>query len=181
MSWCVRLFFMPAVVTVLAATAAGSSAARADDGGATVSAFDEAATKLWTDMALQTRVALFVTSGSNAFAQYEPRSAGAFRAGDIANIYLEPVGYGFAEEGGLIHVRFSTGVEIQRTDGIVMARSPDFGTFDWTGREKSFAVPATVSLALPDLRAGEYRLLVTLTDTVSGKALTATLSFTIAR
>jgi hypothetical protein len=171
-----------ATVAALTMTLAGAqTGARAADGDGTIATFDAATAKAWAATTPAVRKALFVTAASNAYAQYELRASGDFRPGETANVYLEPVGYGFAEDGGLTHVRFSTAVEIQRADGIVMAQSPAFGTFDWAGHGASPAVPVTVSVALPDLKDGDYWLIVTLTDETSGKALSATLPFAIAR
>lgn len=143
-----------------------------------VAAFDAATEAFWAATPLSFRAALFADD-IRGFARYTARADSAFKSGDTATIYIEPVGYGFTETDDGYEVSFTTGLEIRQGD-IVLGKVDNFGAFTWQGRSKSFAVSVPVSVALPALKPGDYQLLVTLTDTVSSKTRTATLPFSIA-
>ena len=149
------------------------------DAAGSLAAFDAATDAFWAASPLQVRAALFADKVT-AFGKYEPRASGPFHAGDTAQVYLEPVGYGFAADGGGTSVSFSAGVEIRKGD-VILGKTDDLGTFGWQGRTKSREVHAAVSVTLPSLSPGDYQLLVTLNDTNSGKSATTTLPFTVAQ
>ena len=74
----------------------------------------------------------------------------------------------------------ATDVEIRTPGGLILASAPDFGQLRWSGRTKMHEVHATIALPLPELKPGEYRLLITLRDQGSAKTATVTLPFTVA-
>jgi hypothetical protein len=143
-----------------------------------LAAFDAATDAFWAASPLQFRVATFADT-ITAFGKYAPRASSAFHAGDTVQIYLEPVGYGFAADGDGISVSFSAGVEIRKGD-VILGKTDNLGTFGWKGRTKSREVHGAVSVGLPSLGPGDYQLLLTLNDAASGKSATTTLPFTIA-
>lgn len=162
-----------------AASRAEQLAASGDAQGA-VAALDEATDALWRELPLTLRKALFAETGSiKAFGKYTPR-ASAFRPGETATIYLEPVGYGFAGSDEAVAINLETGLEIRSPGGIVYARAPAFGELTWQGRARSREIHANVSVALPDLSPGDYEMVVTVTDRTTGKAAETTLPFAIA-
>ena len=150
----------------------------AGDPAAALTAFDAATEAFWNASPLQFRVATFADSVAG-FARYAPRADSTFHTGDSVTIYLEPVGYGFVSDRDSSRVSFQSGVEIRQGD-IVLGKTDDLGKLDWEGREKNYAVHAAISLTLPDLKPGDYTMLLTLTDDASEKAATTTLPFTIA-
>jgi hypothetical protein len=113
------------------------------------------------------------------YGQYTPRADSAFHSRETAKIYAEPVGYAFAPSGDNVSVTLTAGIEVQTPGGLVLAKAEDFGRLHWEGRTRSRAVQVAFDVGLPELRPGEYRLLVKLTDETGGKATTATLPFTI--
>ena len=154
--------------------------AAAGNGAAAIGAFDAAVDAFWQAEPLTFRVARFADQISG-FGMYTPRADGPFRAGDTVNIYLEPVGYGFAADGDGYRVSYGTGVEIRTPGGLILGKTDDFGKATWQGRAKSHEVHAAVSVTLPgELKPGDYELLLTLTDDASGKSATATFPFAIA-
>jgi len=163
------------------ATKAEQAIAGGDAAGA-IAAFDGATDAFWNAMPLAFRVATFAT-GVSGFGQYTGVSDATFHAGDAVTIYLEPVGYGFlpADSGSGYSVRYRTAVEIRTPGGLILGKTDDFGTAEWTGEAKNHEVQAAVSLTLPTaLKPGSYLLLLTLTDAATQKQATATLPFTIA-
>lgn len=141
-------------------------------------AFDKAEDAFAMASPLQFRVATFAAS-AKGFGQYEPLTDAGFHSGDTATVYLEPVGYGFAGGDASVTVAFTTGIEIQTAGGILLAKADDFGRIDWQGRSRNYAIPAIVNVTLPSLKAGDYKLLLTLTDATTTKQASVALPFTI--
>jgi hypothetical protein len=150
----------------------------ASDAAGSLAAFEAATDAFWDASPLQFRVAT-LADDVTAFGKYTPRSDSAFHSGDTLQIYLEPVGYGFAADGDGFRVSFSAGLEI-RKGNVILGKTDDLGTFGWQGRTKSHEVHAAVSVALPSLSPGDYQLVLTLNDATSGKSATTTLAFAIA-
>ena len=146
---------------------------------ATIGAYDDAAEALWATLPFAARFAVFAETGSNAYATYSARLSSAFKAGDTANVYIEPVGYGFIADNGTFRVSFESGIEIRTPEGLILGRTDDLATLDWTGKTRSYEVPATLSVTLPMLKPGDYLMDLTLTDAASSKAFTVTLPFSI--
>lgn len=141
-------------------------------------AFDEATEAFWEASPLQFRVATFASS-VEGFGQYQPLAEAAFRSGDKATVYLEPVGYGFTTAGEQFTVALTTGIGITTAGGILLAKADDFGRLEWRGRTRSHEVEAAVSVTLPELKPGNYKLSLTLTDAASAKQASVTLPFSI--
>lgn len=145
-----------------------------------LAAFDKAADEFWAASPLQFRVALFASS-VKGFGQYEPRGDVPFHSGDTATVYLEPVGYGFTADGPSFTVAFTPGIEIRTAGGILLAKADNLGELAWHGRARSHEVQAAVSVTLPTLKPGDYRLKLTLTDAATAKQASVTLPLTIAK
>ena len=103
-----------------------------------------------------------------------------FKPGERATIYLEPFGYGFAETGDGFEVALASDIEIRTPGGLILAKAADFGSLDWSGREKSREVHATIGIDLPQLKPGDYEIVLTLRDKTGPKTTTATLPFSVA-
>jgi hypothetical protein len=148
------------------------------DAEGALGAFDAATEAFWEASPLQFRVATFAEA-IRGFASYEARPDGTpFHAGDTMQIYLEPVGYGFATDGAATRVSFGIGTEIRQGD-VVLGKTDDLGKFAWQGTGKNYAIDATISMTLPALKPGDYTLLLTVTDDASGKSATAPMAFSI--
>ncbi len=140
---------------------------------------DAAVDAFWADLPLSLRTATFVAPGSvRAFGKYQP-VGNEFQQGGAVTVYLEPVGYGFSTGGEHVAIGILVGLEIRSPGGIVYARSPDFGRLAWHGRVRSREVHGEVAVALPDLKPGNYELVLNLTDKASGKTAEAVLPFVI--
>ena len=150
------------------------------DSGATagaLAAFDAATEAFWEKTPLIFRTALFAEDVSG-FGVYTPRADSAFKSGDTATIYIEPVGYAFKETDEGDAVEFHTGLEIRQGD-IILGKTDNFGSLTWEGRSRNYSVYAKLAVKLPSLKPGDYQLLVTLTDTENNKSRTTTLPFSI--
>ncbi len=141
-------------------------------------ALDQAVDAFWAASPLQFRIATFASSGKG-FGQYEPLADASFRSGDAATVYLEPVGYGFTSADSSFTVAFTTDIEIHTAGGILLAKTDNFGSLEWQGRTRNYAVPAVVNVTLPTLKPGNYKLVLTLTDGATAKHASVTLPFAI--
>jgi hypothetical protein len=103
-----------------------------------------------------------------------------FAAGETVDIHVQPLGYGFDEGDGTFRIALDTGVEIRTPGGLILAQTEDFGRLEWEGPGKNRAFAGKISIDLPDLKPGDYRILLTVTDAASGKTASVTLPFSIA-
>ena len=147
--------------------------------GAAFDALGTAVDAFWTMAPLTISQAYFVTGGENG-GMFAPRPQGPFRSGERARVHVEPLGYGFTEDSGTFRIVLTTGIEIRTPGGLILAKSEDFGRLEWAGRAKSHTFNGRVGIDLPDLKPGDYELLLTVSDQSSQKTTSATLPFSIA-
>jgi hypothetical protein len=177
---------------LLLATANGASAGPVVDAAAqaesllgtgksagALTAFDQVTDAAWAALPFQFRNILLVDQVSG-YGRYQPHQGSTYKAGDTPVIYFEPVGYGFGDVDGLSRIGIRTGLEIRTPGGLVLAKTDDFGELEWKGLAKSHEFYGSLSVALPDLRPGNYELILTLTDETFGKTTATTLLFDIA-
>lgn len=170
----------PAAAGPLADNAAKAEAMLASgDTTQAVTAFEAATDAFWAGLPFVLKTAVFADS-VEGYARYTPKDGTVFRSGDTATVYLEPIGYEYTKDGDLYRAAFSTTLQIRTPGGLILATSDDFGDLVWEGRTPSREVPLTVSVALPELKAGDYELELTLTDEASDEMATAVFSFSVA-
>ena len=119
-----------AFVSAAAAGPAVDAAARAEalvtEGKTTeaLDAFDAAYEALWNFMPLGFRNVHLVES-SAGYGIYEEQADRSFRADERMAVYVEPVGYSYAETGDGYAIDLKTSLEIRDTDGRVVAEAKD--------------------------------------------------------
>jgi hypothetical protein len=145
---------------------------------AALAAFDRAEAEFWDASPLQLRIILFADK-VEGYANYTPRPDATFRQNDTLKIYFEPVGFAFTPDGDGFRSALAADLEIRTPGGLILAASKDFGRLEWRGRSKLHEVQATIDLPLPQLKPGDYQLLLTLRDEGSSKQTTATLPFSV--
>jgi hypothetical protein len=143
-----------------------------------LAAFDSATDAFWSALPLTFATATFADS-VQSHGEYAPRAEAKFHAGETALIYLEPIGFAWTAEGDSFRTNLEADVEIRSTKGAIFAQAEKFATFERTSRHKSRELDLRIRLALPQLKPGDYELLVTLRDMAAGKAATANLPFTL--
>jgi hypothetical protein len=144
---------------------------------AATEAFEAAADTAWAELPFQLRSAAFAESVAG-FGDFTPRPNSTFHRGDTLKVYLEPVGYGFAQDASGYRIRLTAGMEIRRGD-VILGKAEDFGALEWSGPNKSRTFHGEVSVTAPELKPGDYQLLLTLNDAAAGKVTSATLPFSI--
>jgi hypothetical protein len=94
-------------------------------------------------------------------------------------IYLRPLGYGFDETDGDFRISLDADVEIRSPGGLILAKSEDFAKLEWIGPAKNRAFAGRVSIDMPDLKPGDYELVLRVTDVATRKTASVTLPFSI--
>ena len=143
-----------------------------------LAAFERATAAFWDETPLQLRDAAFADA-VEGYGQYRARADADFRAGNTATIYVAPVGYGFLTAGETLSLRLTAAVQIVTPGGLVLARADDFGDIAWRGRAPRREFHAAIGVPLPDLKAGDYALTLTITDSATTKSASVTLPFAI--
>jgi hypothetical protein len=141
-------------------------------------ALNAAVDAFWTAAPLTLRQVYFAAPDNAGVAAKRPD--GPFRPHEAARIYIEPVGYGFTAAGGIFTIDLKTGIEIRTPGGLILAKSEDFGHLEWKGPIRDRTFNGWIGVDLPELKAGNYEFLLTVTDEASGKSATATLPFSVA-
>ncbi len=171
------------LATAAAAGEVANKAAEAEallqsgEAGAAFEALSAAVDSFWASAPLTIKQAYFVTDENGA--RFSPRPDGPFRSGETARVHLEPLGYGFNEDSGVFRIALTTGIEIRTPGGLILAKTEDFGRLEWVGRAKSRTFNGRVGIDLPDLKAGDYELLVTVSDEATEKTASVTLPFSV--
>lgn len=149
-----------------------------DDAKDALAAFDQATEAFWAAVPLTFRTAILADE-VKSYGEYTPRAAAPFKAGDAALVYLEPVGFGWAAEGDRFKVQLETDVEIRSAGGLIMGKAEKFGGIERVSREKIREMNLSVRLPLPALKPGDYVLMLTVRDLVSGKSGSVSLPLTL--
>lgn len=149
------------------------------DADAAIKAFEAAAEAFWSSIPFGARVVTFADS-VKGYGEYTAKAEARFAPGATTTIYLEPVGLTFAAEGSEVGATLAIDIEIRTPGGIVLAAAKDVATVTWKEKEPVHDLQATVSLALPDLKPGDYQMIMTLREPASSKSSTDTLPFTVA-
>lgn len=133
----------------------------------------------WQQAPLSFAALAFADGPASGYGRYTPRKDAVFSAGDTLTVYAEPVGFGYDETPEGYGVRLTAGFELLNTSGQVLAEQTGFADLRADSRNRLREFHATLSFAFEGLRPGDYRLVTTLTDTVSGKTASGELPFSI--
>lgn len=133
-------------------------------------ALEAAVDAFWREAPLTIKDARFDSEGNGA----------TFAPSAQVGIHLRPLGYGFEPVGNGNRVALDAGIEIRTPGGLILAETDDFGRLEWTGAGKNRNFAGRISIAMPDLKPGDYELLLTLTDQATRKTASIVLPFAIA-
>lgn len=148
-------------------------------GAAALAAFDRATAAFWATLPLQVRVIAFADSVAG-YGRFVPRPRPEFAPGDTLRLYFEPVGYAIVPESFGFRAALAVDVQIRSPGGLIFASARNFARLGWTGRSPMHEVHATLAIGLPpNLRPGQYLLVLSLRDESSAETDEITLSFAI--
>jgi len=141
-------------------------------------AFDAAYEALWNFMPLGFRNIHLVES-SAGYGIYEEQADRSFRADDRMAVYVEPVGYSYAETADGYSIDLKTSLEIRDTDGKVVAEAKDLWTGALETRRRNREFNMTLSYLVPFMRPGDYVAVFMVRDGHSDKTGSFEVPFTM--
>ena len=144
-----------------------------------LAALTEAQAKLWDLSPMFVRKAFFVAAEPGGFGIYQARANSTFPKAEKLLIYAEPVGFGYNRDGELYVVNITMDFDILNPAGKSVAAQKNFGVLGLTSQVPNREFFAKITYDFSGLNAGDYSVLTTLNDTVSGESVEITLPFTL--
>lgn len=141
-------------------------------------ALDAAVEAFWKSAPLTFRNARFVDD-AKGFGDYTAHAGNSFAPSTNLQVYLEPQGFGWAEVADGYKIAFSSEIEIRNASGQILTRSATPALFEKVSRNKNREFQITVGFQLPALKAGDYVLVLNVTDTTTGRSAPVELPFTV--
>jgi hypothetical protein len=136
---------------------------------------------VWEKTPLTVRQAFFVTEHPSGFGEYTERSSHVFKPGEPLTAYVEPVGYGWKDDGnGTFDFGLSVDFLIKNKSGNIVAGKENFLHMAQHSHAKNKELMLTLNLNLNGAPAGDYTVEYKLHDLVTEKTATVDLPFTIA-
>lgn len=122
----------------------------------------------WKAAPLSIQKAVFISEPAAGYGVYNKRPDNVFSAGQPLLIYMEPVGFTWAESGGVFRSHIVADFDLLTPDGKVLAGQKDFGSFKFASHEHNTEYMATMTLNLTGAPAASYVLQITLRDQLNG-------------
>ena len=160
-----------------AATRAEALAAQGNTADA-LEALEEAVDAIWKAGPLAFRKVAVVSSSSGE-GVYEERTDLTFRPDETMMIYVEPVGFGYRSPGASSTIGFSADLTIENATGQVLGEAKDLFSLSTLTAPNKREFGITLSFAVPYLRPGEYKAIVTVHDQNSPKSGSFEIAFDI--
>ena len=144
-----------------------------------LAALPEAQAKLWDLSPMFVRQAFFVAAEPGGFGIYDKRANSTFPKAEKLLIYAEPVGFGYNKEGELFVVDIAMDFDILDPSGKSVAAQQNFGSLGLKSQVPNREFFAKITYDFSGLNAGDYTVVTTLNDKVSGESVNITLPFTL--
>lgn len=141
-------------------------------------ALDQALDAYWKAAPLTLKNARFVDE-AKGFGEYTDHAGSSFAPSSTLQVYVEPQGFGWVDVDGGYKIAFDSNVEIRNAGGQILTRSAAPARLERISRNRSREFQITVGFQLPDLKPGQYMLVLTVTDQATGHAAPVELPFTI--
>ena len=142
-----------------------------------VKALEAAQDKLWAEMPMMFRRALFTAGEPVGYGVYDLRGDNVFKRSEKLIIYSEPMGYGFGRDGSLYVIDLALDFIVKGADGAEVARQEKFGNLTFRSRFPNKEFMARVTYDFSGLPAGDYSVTTVARDAASGKSAEFTLPF----
>lgn len=149
---------------------------------AALSEFDKAQDALWTALPLTIRKAVHVASAS-AVGIYSERQNAVYAPGERMLIYVEPVGYGYGDDGlGNKVIALSVDLTLKSEAGAALGSIDNIGSIKLSSRAKNRELFFSLNLSLDkaSIPVGKYIADFTMRDLNSTKTAPFSVSFEIA-
>ncbi|WP_040878488.1 hypothetical protein [Kaistia granuli] len=141
-------------------------------------ALDSAIEAFWKAVPLTLRNARFVDD-VKGFGDFTAHAGSNFAPSSTLQIYVEPQGFGWAEVDGGYKIAFASEIEIRNAGGQILTKSSAPARLEKIGRNKNREFQISVGFQLPALKAGDYVLVLTVTDEATGRSAPVELPFSI--
>lgn len=134
----------------------------------------------WEAMPLLIRRIMFVETRPTMYGSASERPTHIFAKNEPLITYIEPVGYGWKPDGGMLNFGFNIDFLIKEPDGKVLGGKTDFLKVGFGSHEKATEFMLDIKLSLTGVSPGNYILEYKLRDIASTKEVTTSQRFTIA-
>jgi len=118
-----------------------------------------------------------VVDSSSGYGAYAERADVTFKPDEKMMIYVEPVCFGHAADGG---IGFNADLSIENMTGQVLGEARDVFSLSAPGARDRREFSMTLSFGVPFLRPGDYKAVFTVRDQNSEKSGTFEVPFAIA-
>ncbi|MDH3264191.1 MAG: hypothetical protein OEM24_09355 [Paracoccaceae bacterium] len=126
----------------------------------------------WDEAPLAVRKSVFVTGPAAGYGLQEERGSNVFGVGEPIHIYLEPVGFGWVEEGGVNRFGMEIGLRILNPEAQELFAQDRFLNLATQSAAKPTEFFGNVTLNLSGLQSGSYVLEFLLDDIASDETAT---------
>ncbi|NVK35302.1 MAG: hypothetical protein HWE23_12525 [Rhodobacteraceae bacterium] len=139
----------------------------------------EAYDAAWAASKLAFAAGTFTQGSATGYGNYVKRSDAVFAKGDTLNVYLEPVGFSFAEDDSNFSYKLSVSYRLLNSIDQVLSEEDEFSVLEGTSRNKTRQVWSALSFQFEGLPAGDYVLETLMDDEIGEYRATATLPFSV--
>ena len=143
-----------------------------------LASIETATQEVWDAIPLTIVKALFVSARPTGFGAYQERASKSYRLGEPILVYAEPVGFGYRADGAFNWIDLTADFEIRTSTGQSLGGQEDFGDFRVRSRYRNREFHIFLSYTFNGLQPGEYVLITTLKDRVTGRSASFELPFT---
>lgn len=134
---------------------------------------------LWKASPLVFRKALFVAEPPGGFGIYSARENDVFQSGQDLIVYAEPVGFDWRRTGDVFRTDLAVDAKLMAKDGKELWSKEDFGKMEVGSRLKNHEFMLKLTYGFKNIPAGDYVIVTTVRDKVSGKSGAFSLPFRI--
>jgi hypothetical protein len=160
--------------------AAAEKAVEAGDASAAIRAFDQAQDALWTALPLTLRKVEKAIEATG-YGIYTPRPDGPYKPGEKIYLYMEPVGYGYRDDGlGNKIIELVVDMTLFDDAGKELGVFNDFAGIALSSRVKNRELLFGLTIDLGSPPVGKYRGDFTMRDKNSDKSAKFAVDFEIA-
>jgi hypothetical protein len=146
-----------------------------------IETFEQAQDVLWTAMPLTIRRVVLVSEASGV-GVYRPRGNNRFRADEALLLYIEPVGYGYGNDGlGNNVIELAVDLTLRTEAGELLGTIEDIGSIKVSSRSRNRELFFNLTLTFTGgtVGPGRYRAEFLMRDKNSSKTATFTVDFVI--
>ncbi|MEP3045909.1 MAG: hypothetical protein ABJL55_13105 [Roseibium sp.] len=144
--------------------ASAEQALVAGEASKTVAIMRSALIAAWQAAPISIDKAVFVEAAAAGFGIYNERSGNSFSPDQPLLIYLEPIGFVWAENDGIYRSHLIADFELLSPDGKILAGQENFGEFKFASLAHNTEYMVNLTLNISGAPVDQYVLKVTLRD-----------------